>query len=125
MCPSSKNHKTRKEVTIMGHRHRNMYYATGLPGWMRFGYSPGWGGLPPGANYLMTGRWPTPEMEAAWRSGRMEPGQVAPSYNPTGAGYAPPPEQELDFLKDQASMLEEQMDQILKRIDEIEKAKEK
>jgi len=35
-----------------GHGHRHMYYATGLPGWVRFGYSPGWGGLPPAAQYL-------------------------------------------------------------------------
>ncbi len=34
------------------HGHRNMFYATGLPGWMRFGYSPGWGGMPPCAQYL-------------------------------------------------------------------------
>jgi hypothetical protein len=24
-----------------GYGHRNMYRLTGLPGWMRFGYSPG------------------------------------------------------------------------------------
>ena len=35
-----------------GHGHRNMFYATGLPGWVRFGYSPGWGGLPPAWQYL-------------------------------------------------------------------------
>ncbi|NSW56980.1 MAG: hypothetical protein HPY44_13295 [Armatimonadetes bacterium] len=34
-------------------RNRNMYYATGLPGWLRFGYSPGWGGMPPCAPYFM------------------------------------------------------------------------
>ncbi len=27
---------------------RNMYYATGLPGWARFGYAPAWG-VPPAA----------------------------------------------------------------------------
>ena len=27
-----------------GWRRRNMYYLTGLPGWMRFGYPPGWMG---------------------------------------------------------------------------------
>lgn len=91
---------------------------------MRFGYSPGWGGLPPGATYLMTGQWPTPQMAAAWQSGRMQPGLVGPSYGPGGPGYAPPPGQERDFLKNQASMLEEQLDQILKRINEIEKQKE-
>jgi len=39
--------------------HRNMYYATGMPGWMRLGYSPGWvgrspGGLPPTVQYMQT-----------------------------------------------------------------------
>jgi polyhydroxyalkanoate synthesis regulator phasin len=29
-----------------------MYYQTGLPGWVRRGYSPGWGTMPPGAQYL-------------------------------------------------------------------------
>jgi hypothetical protein len=105
----------------MGHRHRNMYYATGLPGWMRFGYSPGWGGMPPGATYLTTGRWPTPQMAAAWQSGF---GQMGPTYGPTGPGYTGSPEQEIDLLRNQASMLEEQLNQILKRIDEIGKPEE-
>lgn len=44
-------------------RNRNMLRLTGLPGWMRFGYSPGWvgrssSGLGPCAEYLMTGSWP-------------------------------------------------------------------
>jgi hypothetical protein len=26
-----------------GHRWRHWYYATGLPGWARFGYGPAWG----------------------------------------------------------------------------------
>jgi len=41
-----------------GYRHRYMYYLTGLPGWMRFGFSPGWlgtspTGMGPGATYLL------------------------------------------------------------------------
>jgi len=44
-----------------GYRYRWMYYLTGLPGWMRFGFSPGWlgrspTGLGPCAEYLLTGR---------------------------------------------------------------------
>jgi len=36
-----------------------MYYLTGLPGWMRFGYSPGWvgrspTGLPPTAEWIIS-----------------------------------------------------------------------
>ena len=47
-------------------RRRNMYYLTGVPGRLRFGYSPGWvgrspTGLPPTAQYLMqTGQVPQP-----------------------------------------------------------------
>ena len=41
-------------------RNRRMYHATGLPGWMRFAYRPGWAGtspaeLGPCAGYMMTG----------------------------------------------------------------------
>ena len=44
-------------------RNRNMLRLTGQPGWLRFGYSPGWvgrsaSGLGPCAEYLLTGAWP-------------------------------------------------------------------
>lgn len=29
-----------------GWQHRNWYYATGLPGWARYGYGPAWGAPP-------------------------------------------------------------------------------
>jgi len=67
-----------------GNRRRNMYYMTGLPGWMRFGYSPGWvgrspTGMPPGAQYLaQTGQMP---QFGSWLQ------QQAPA--PTGAPVAP------------------------------------
>lgn len=43
----------------MGYRYRWMYYMTGLPGWIRFGFSPGWigrspTGLPPTAQWIMS-----------------------------------------------------------------------
>lgn len=99
-----------------GYGNRNMYRMTGLPGWMRFGYSPGWqgrspSGLGPCAEYLMTGRWATPQMEQAWRSGQ---------YG-TGAGFAAGPEQELDFLKSRADFLSQQLEGLRKRIKELEK----
>jgi hypothetical protein len=55
------------------HGHRNMYYQTGLPGWMRFGYSPGWAGrnasgLGPVAEYLTTGQWPNSPMAVSWQT---------------------------------------------------------
>jgi len=41
---------------------RNRYYATGLPGWARFGYAPAWGAPPAGA-YGPYAAPPTPEQE--------------------------------------------------------------
>ncbi len=112
----------------MGHRHRWWYYATGLPGWMRFGFSPGWlgrspTGLGPCAEYLMTGQWPTPQMAAAWQAGPWATGALAAGTMPYGAP-APgtmSPEQELSMLRDQAEALRSQLDQIAKRIEELEK----
>jgi len=105
---------------MAGYRHRWMYYATGLPGWMRFGFSPGWlgrspTGLGPCAEYLMTGQWPTPQMAAAWQAG---PG-TAWGYGSPMPG-AMPPEQEVQMLRSQAEALKAQLDQISARLAEIE-----
>jgi hypothetical protein len=98
-------------------RHRWMYYATGLPGWMRFGYSPGWvgrsaTGLGPCATYLTTGQWPMPTtpypMAGAWPSA---------GFQPTGYG----PADELSMLKSQAELLRSQLEAITKRLEELEK----
>lgn len=112
---------------------RNMFHATGLPGWMRFGFSPGWvgrsaTGLGPCAEYLMTGQWPMPQMAAAWQAGPSVYGAM-----PTGAtpgampwGYtapAPgtmPPEQEVQMLRSQAEALKAQLDRISARLAELE-----
>jgi len=117
-----------------GYGNRYMYYLTGLPGWMRFGFSPGWigrspTGLGPAASYMMTGQWPTPQAQAYWQS--MQAGRAPYPYfsgygaAPTGAPFIPQanPEQELSFLKNQADSLKNQMEQINSRIKEIEKAK--
>jgi len=71
-------------------RNRNMLRLTGLPGWMRFGYSPGWvgrsaTGLGPCAEYLLTGQWPTPQMAAA-----MQGGFAAPMMGAMQGGFAGP-----------------------------------
>ena len=42
---------------------RHQYYATGLPGWARFGYAPAWGAPPPAA-YGPYAAPPTREQEA-------------------------------------------------------------
>ena len=112
--------------------HRWMYQLTGLPGWMRFGFSPGWigrspTGLGPCASYLMSGQWPTPQAQEYWQS--VQQGQVPyPAFAP-GAGFAGgsapgawpgmTKEQELEFLKTQADALEKQMDNIHARIKEL------
>ena len=110
--------------------HRNMFYLTGLPGWMRFGYSPGWGGMPPGATYLMTGQWPTPQAQAYWDA--TQSGQQVP-YAPYGQGMTYPcpgfqapggpmmtPEKDLNLLENQADFLKQQLDQIDARVKELE-----
>ena len=109
-------------------RYRWMYYATGLPGWMRFGFSPGWvgrspTGLGPCATYFMTGQWPTPQAQA-FRQG-MQSGQVPyRAYMPFG-GAVPgqmAPAQELEVLRNQAEALSNQLEQIRARIAELQKA---
>jgi hypothetical protein len=78
----------------------------GYPSWPGYGYGPyPWGGA-----RLWQAGWPQP-----W---------AAPGYIPGGPAYGPPPEQELDFLRNQASVLQQQMDQIAERIGEIEKEEE-
>ncbi|MFN2167014.1 MAG: DUF5320 domain-containing protein [Anaerolineae bacterium] len=71
---------------------RHMYYATGLPGWARYGYAPAWGAPP------------------------------AAAYGPYGAPPQQPltPEQETEFLKSQAEMLKQELDAISQRIAELE-----
>ena len=97
-------------------RNRWMYYATGLPGWMRFGYSPGWvgrspTGLGPCATYLTTGQWPVPTppytMGVGWPSA---------GFQPTGYGAA----DELSILKNQAELLRSRLEAITKRLEDIE-----
>jgi hypothetical protein len=116
----------------MGNRHRYMYYATGLPGWMRFGYSPGWigrspTGLGPAAQYLQYGTWPTPQMNYYWQ-GEQSPYAPAPMpgfatpYDPWGAGIITK-EQEINLLKGQAEILEDELDGIKERIKELEGGK--
>ncbi|TKJ29164.1 MAG: hypothetical protein CEE40_09470 [Chloroflexi bacterium B3_Chlor] len=93
-------------------RHRWMCYATGLPGWMRFGYSPGWvgrspTGLGPCATYFMTGQSPMPGAAPAWGEWPW-------------AGFQPAVD-ELAALKTQAQWLRSQLDAISKHVEELEK----
>ena len=78
-----------------GRGRRNMFYATGLPGWQRAGYGwPAWGGA------------------------------VNPyAYGGMPAAPAITSQQELDGLKGQAEYLEDTLDGIKKRIEELETEK--
>lgn len=101
-------------------RRRNMYYATGLPGWMRFGYSPGWvgrspSGLGPCAQFLRTGQWPNPAMADAWQG--MGAGAAA-SW--PGAGFQPGPQQQLAMLQMQANLLQQQLQAVRDQIASLE-----
>jgi len=116
-------------------RRRNMYYLTGLPGWLRFGYSPGWlgrspTGLPPMAQWLM-------------RSGMLP--QISPQYGqqtrpPSASGTIPPEsypttvmppmpmgfppmskEDEIAMLKEQKEFLAQQLKEIEERLKKLEK----
>jgi hypothetical protein len=119
----------------MGYRHRNMYYMTGLPGWMRFGYSPGWvgrspSGLPPTAQWLMqSGMLPQYMQWLQSQAPQMAPPAMQPQVPPSGTAPAPPfatpfpptytKEQEKQMLEQQVQMLESQLEAIRKRIEEL------
>jgi len=78
---------------------RNWYYATGLPGWARAGYGMGaWGGYAGGAYGF-------------------------PAEYPGGFGAGPTAEQEQQALKQQSEYLQQSLDDINKRIEELEKEK--
>ena len=98
-----------------GHGHRNMYYATGLPGWVRFGYSPGWGGLPPAAQYLQN----TGQTQAFLAS--MGYPESAPGVWPASVMAPQSKEQELASLRAQKESLEGQIQALNERLEVLEK----
>jgi len=115
----------------MGYRHRYMYYMTGLPGWIRFGFSPGWlgrspTGLPPTAQWLMqSGLLPQYMQWLQTTAPTMVPPTTVP---PTGGQAIPTPfapqltkEQERQMLEQQVKALEAQLEAIRKRLEELSK----
>ncbi|RJS86110.1 hypothetical protein CW704_06170 [Candidatus Bathyarchaeota archaeon] len=117
----------------MGYRHRYMYYLTGLPGWIRFGFSPGWLGrspLPPTAQWLLqSGLLPQYMQWLQTAAPTMIPPTTTP---PTGAQAAPTSfptsfapqltkEQEKQMLEQQVKMLESQLEAMRKRLEELSK----
>jgi len=125
----------KKEVNEqMGYRYRWMFYLTGLPGWIRYGFSPGWlgrspTGLPPTAQWLLqSGLLP---QYLQWLQ-TAAPTMIPPTTTPTGAPATPTPfptaftptyskEQEKQMLEQQVKMLESQLEALRKRLEELSK----
>ena len=131
----------------MGYRYRWMFYLTGLPGWLRFGFSPGWlgrspTGLPPTAQWLMqSGLLPqymqylqtqVPQTIPPTTIPTTTPPAVQPSVAPLTPTPTPTPsgapltttyskEQEKTMLEQQVTMLEAQLEAIRKRLEELSK----
>lgn len=122
-----------------GRRNRWMFKMTGLPGWMRYGFSPGWvdrspTGLPPTAQWLMSSGL-LPQFQEYLQSmpqpqGGPPPGSIPPSGQPSNISGAPggpfmpftptiPKEQEMQMLKQQADFLKQQLEQIEARLREF------
>ncbi len=100
-----------------------MYNMTGIPGWMRFGYSPGWvgrsaSGLGPCAEYMMTGQWPNPMMAQAMDGAGA---QMPMAPNPWMAGGYPQPDraQMAQMIQAQIDMLQQQIEMLAAQIDEL------
>ena len=81
----------------------------------------------PGAEYLMTGQWPTPQMQMAAQGYPMSPvGMPMPGSMPMGyaGGMWPDPaalqQQQLAALRQQAQLIEQQLAQINGQIEQLE-----
>jgi len=120
----------------MGYRHRYMYYLTGLPGWLRFGFSPGWlgrspTGLPPTAQWLMQSGLLPQFMQYLQTNLPVVPPTVPPTTAQTGTAVTTPiptpfapqltKEQEKQMLEQQVKVLEARLDAIRKRLEELSK----
>lgn len=114
-----------------------MYYLTGLPGWIRFGFSPGWigrspTGLPPTAQWLIqSGLLPQYMQYLQTTVPPTTVPPVPPSPPTTGTSAVPPfptpfapqltKEQEKQFLEQQIKVLEAQLETIRKRLEDLSK----
>jgi len=93
-----------------GHGHRHMYCATGLPGWVRLGRSPGWGGLPPAAQYLRD----TGQVDAFLATLPEQGGSFGPPWGPPTTWSK---EEQIAALTVQRAALQRSLDDIAQRIE--------
>ena len=118
----------------MGNRYRWMYQMTGLPGWMRFGFSPGWvdrspTGLPPAAQWI-TQSGLLPQFTSYLQSGQPTtvptPGMMPQVPTPGMMPQVPfqpgafPVAEEKQMLAQQLEFLGNQIETIRKRLAELE-----
>jgi len=114
-------------VIDMGYRYRWMFYLTGLPGWLRFGFSPGWigrspTGLPPTAQWLIQSGLLPQFMQYLQTQAPVTP--MLPPVTPQAPVPLAPTyskEQEKQFLEQQVKMLESQLEALRKRLEELSK----
>jgi len=112
-------------VVEVGYRHRRMYYLTGMPGWLRFGYSPGWvgrspTGLPPTAQWIMSsGLMPQYLHYLGATAPSAAPTMVPPTVPTAPTGVPLTKEQEEQMLKQQAEAIGSQLDAMRKRLEEL------
>lgn len=109
-----------------------MYYLTGLPGWVRFGFSPGWlgrspTGLPPTAQWLIQSGLLPQYLGQIQQGAKTTPPTTAPSM-PSGASFTPTSftptydkGQEKMMLEQQVEMLESWLEAVRKRLEELSK----
>jgi len=114
----------------MGYRYRWMFYLTGLPGWLRFGFSPGWlgrspTGLPPTAQWIIQSGLLPQYLQYLQTAA---PATVPTTVPPAAPGVVTPPftaqltkEQEKQLLEQQVKILEAQIEALRKRLEELSK----
>ncbi|MFX1485991.1 MAG: DUF5320 domain-containing protein [Promethearchaeota archaeon] len=107
-----------------GRRHRWMYQITGLPGWIRFGFSPGWvgrspSGLPPTAEWIMQSGQ-LPQFQSYLQT--LPKAAIDPAKIPQPIASMRPQltkDQEKQMLESQKRLLEQQLKDIRKRLNEM------
>ena len=111
-----------------GRRHRWMYQMTGLPGWIRFGFSPGWvgrspSGLPPTAQWIMQSGQ-LPQFQSYLQTlPKTEVDLTKVPHPMTSLMPEMSKDQEKKMLEEQKSFLEQQLKDIRKRLGKIKEEK--
>jgi hypothetical protein len=105
-----------------------MYNLTGLPGWIRFGFSPGWSGrsptgLPPTAQWILQSGQLPQYMQHLQRNMPATASTESLGGIPTADVFTPSysKEQEKQMLEQQIKILKDQLEGITNRLKELDK----